>query len=57
MDLISLVVVILVLAVLIWAIREFLPGDATLKNLACFIIVVIAVLYVLTAFVPALHLR
>lgn len=57
MGLIELVVVILVLAVLVWAIQTYLPGDATLKNLACFIIVVIAVLYVLSAFVPALRLR
>lgn len=50
MDLITLVVVLLVLAVLCWAIQHYLPGDATLKGVACFVVVVIGLLYVLSAF-------
>lgn len=57
--LIELVVILLVLAVLVWAIQQYLPGEQNLKNIACFVVVVIAVLYVLSASVgggvPALR--
>lgn len=39
--------VLLVVAVLIWAIQRYLPFDATLKNIACFVIVVLGLIIVL----------
>lgn len=45
--LIFALIVLLVCAVLIWAVQSFLPGDPTLKGVACFVIVVIGVLVVL----------
>lgn len=59
MPLLTLVVVLLVLAVLVWAIQTYLPGDQVLKNLACLVLIVIGLLYVLSAFLggpmPALR--
>lgn len=57
MGLVSLVVVLLVLAMLVWAVQRYFPGDQTLKNLACFVLVVIAGLLILAAFVPSLGIR
>lgn len=59
MGLISLVVVLLVLALLIYGIQRYAPGDPTLKNAACFVVVIVAAVAILAAFglLPAGALR
>lgn len=48
--LLSIIVVLLVGGILIWAIQKYLPIDPVIKNIVCFIVVLIGVVYVLQIF-------
>nr|MBS0020272.1 hypothetical protein [Gammaproteobacteria bacterium] len=50
MSLIQLVVVLVVLGVLLWAINAYIPMDATIKKIVNVVIILVAVLYILSAF-------
>ncbi|MGC1952102.1 MAG: Thivi_2564 family membrane protein [Gammaproteobacteria bacterium] len=50
MGLIQLVVVLVVLGVLLWAINAYIPMDATIKKIVNVVIILVAVLYILSAF-------
>ena len=50
MTLIQLVVVLVVLGVLLWAINAYIPMDATIKKIVNVVIILVAVLYLLSAF-------
>ncbi len=50
MPLIQLVIVLVVLGVLLWAINAYIPMNATVKKIINVVVILVAVLYVLTAF-------
>lgn len=50
MSLISLIILIVVVGVLLWAINEFIPMDAKIKNVLNIVVVVALVLYILSLF-------
>lgn len=50
MTLIQLVIVLVVLGVLLWAINAYIPMDATIKKIVNVVIILVAVLYLLSAF-------
>jgi hypothetical protein len=50
MSVVSLLVILIVIGVIIWAINAYLPMDAGIKKLISIVGIVIAVLYVLYAF-------
>ena len=56
MSLIALLIMIVVVGLLIWAVQSFLPLSPTLKNLVCFLLVVIAVVWLLGGNVGRIHL-
>lgn len=50
MSVISLLVVLIVIGVIIWAVTTFIPMDANIKMLIRVVGVIIALLYILNAF-------
>lgn len=50
MSLITLVIVLVVLGVILWAINAYIPMDATIKKILNGVVVLIAILFVLSAF-------
>ncbi len=50
MSLISIILVICVLYVLLWAINAYLPMDARIKNILNIVVVIALVLWLLKAF-------
>ena len=50
MPLIQLVIVLIVLGVLLWAINTYIPMDATIKKILNVVVVLVAVLFILSAF-------
>jgi hypothetical protein len=50
MPLIQLVIVLVVLGVILWAINTYIPMNATVKKIINVVVILVAVLYVLTAF-------
>jgi type IV secretory pathway TrbL component len=50
MPLIQLVIVLVVLGVLLWAINTYIPMDATIKKILNVVVVLVAVLFILSAF-------
>ncbi len=50
MPLIQLVIVLVVLGVILWAINTYIPMNATIKKILNVVVILVAVLYVLSAF-------
>jgi hypothetical protein len=50
MPLIQLVITLVVIGVILWAINTYIPMDGTIKKILNVVIVIVAVLYVLSAF-------
>jgi small-conductance mechanosensitive channel len=50
MSLITLVIVLVVLGVILWAINAYIPMDATIKKILNGVVVLVAILFVLSAF-------
>jgi hypothetical protein len=48
--LIQLVILLVVLGVILWAINTYIPMEATIKKILNVVVVIVAVLYVLSAF-------
>ena len=58
MDLLSLIIVIVVIGVLLWAVNTYLPMDQKIKNILNVVVVVALVLFILSLFVgyfPKIH--
>lgn len=58
MDLLSLIIVIVVIGVLLWAVNTYLPMDQKIKNILNVVVVVALVLFILSLFVgyfPRIH--
>jgi len=49
MSLIALILGLIVLGLAIWGVQRFLPFDAMIKNLICFLLVAIACIWMLGA--------
>lgn len=50
MPLVQLVITLVLLGVLLWAINTYIPMNATIKNIVNVVVILVAVLYVLSAF-------
>lgn len=50
MSLITLVIVLVVIGVILWAINTYIPMDATIKKILNGVVVLVAILVVLSAF-------
>jgi len=50
MPLIQLVIVLVVFGVLLWAINSYIPMDATIKKILNVVVILVLILYVLSAF-------
>lgn len=50
MPLISLVIVLIVVGVLLWAVNSYIPMDAKIKQILNIVVVICVVLWVLSAF-------
>ena len=50
MSLITVVIVLIVFGVLLWAINTYIPMDATIKKILNGVVVLAAILFVLSAF-------
>jgi hypothetical protein len=50
LPLIQLVIVLVVLGVLLWAINAYIPMDATIKKILNVVVILVVILYVLSAF-------
>ncbi len=50
MPLIQLVIVLVVLGVLLWAINNYIPMDATIKKILNVVVILVVVLFILSAF-------
>ena len=50
MSLLQLVITLIVLGVLLWAINTYIPMNATIKKILNVVIVIVAVLFILSAF-------
>jgi hypothetical protein len=50
MSLITLVIVLVVFGVILWAINTYIPMDATIKKILNGVVVLAAILFVLSAF-------
>ena len=58
MDLLSLIVVLIVVGVLLWAVNSFIPMDPKIKNILNVVVVIAVVLFVLSLFsgyMPRIH--
>ena len=47
--LLSIIVVLIVVCLIVWAIQAFMPGDARIKTLIIFLVILVAVLWLLNA--------
>jgi hypothetical protein len=59
MDLITLIIVIVVIGVLLWAINTYVPMDAKIKNILNIVVVLVLVLWILSLFIghlPNIHI-
>ncbi|MEY6433955.1 Thivi_2564 family membrane protein [Thioalkalicoccus limnaeus] len=50
MPLINLVVTLVVVGVLLWLINNYLPMDATIKKILNVVVIIVVILWLLTAF-------
>lgn len=50
MDLLSLILVLIVVGVLLWAIEKYVPMDAQIKRLIHIVVLVVVVLWLLSVF-------
>jgi len=50
MSVLTLILVIVLVGVLLWAINRFIPMDATIKNILYFVVVLVLILWLLQAF-------
>ena len=50
MSLIQLVIVLVVFGVLLWAINSYIPMDDTIKKILNVVVILVVLLYVLSAF-------
>ena len=50
MDLISLVIVLIVVGVLLWAVNNYIPMDAKIKQIMNIVVVIAVVLWLLKVF-------
>ncbi len=50
MPLIQLVIVLVVFGVILWAINTYIPMDATIKKILNVVVILVVVLFVLSAF-------
>ncbi|MFZ0256480.1 MAG: Thivi_2564 family membrane protein [Gammaproteobacteria bacterium] len=50
MPLLQLIIVLVVLGVILWAVNSYIPMDATIKKILNVVIILVAVLFILSAF-------
>lgn len=50
MDLLSLIIVIVLVGVLLWALNNYVPMDAKIKSILNLVVVLVLVLWLLSAF-------
>ena len=50
MDLLSLIIVLAVVGVLLWAVNQFIPMDAKIKQILNIVVVIAVVLWLLSLF-------
>lgn len=50
MSLISVVIVLIVVGVLLWAVNQYIPMDATIKKILNVVVIIAVILWLLTAF-------
>ncbi len=50
MPLIKLVIILVVFGVILWAINTYIPMDATIKKILNAVVILVAILFVLSAF-------
>ena len=50
MPLIQLIIVLVVFGVVLWAINNYIPMDATIKKILNVVVIIAAILFVLSAF-------
>jgi hypothetical protein len=50
MSLVSLVIVLIVVGVLLWAVNTYIPMDAKIKTILNIVVVIVVVLWLLNAF-------
>ena len=50
MPLIQLVIVLVVFGVLLWAINNYIPMDATIKKILNVVVILVVILFILSAF-------
>jgi len=50
MSLLTVILVIVLVGVLLWAINRFIPMDATIKNILYFVVVLALILWLLQSF-------
>jgi len=58
MDLISLIIILIVIGVALWAVNTFLPLDAKIKTIINAVVIIAVVLWILSLFVgyaPRIH--
>ena len=51
MDLISLIIVLIIIGVILWAVNTYIPMDAKIKNILNIVVVVVLLLWLLKLFV------
>lgn len=50
MDLITLIVVLIIVGVFLWALQTFIPMDPTIKRIIYVVVLLVVLLWVLSAF-------
>ncbi|CDH46164.1 Thivi_2564 family membrane protein [Candidatus Contendibacter odensensis] len=50
MPLIQLIIVLVVFGVVLWAINNYIPMDATIKKILNVVVIIVVILFVLSAF-------
>lgn len=50
MPLLQLIIVLVVLGVILWAVNSYIPMDVTIKKILNVVIILVAVLFILSAF-------
>lgn len=51
MDLLQLIIIIVIVGVLLWAINQFVPMDAKIKQILNIVVVIALVLFILSLFI------
>ncbi len=54
MSLISLVIVLIVIGVLLWAVNKFVPMESNIKSIMNAVVIIVVVLWLISIFVPGL---